>query len=105
MNPLPDKLISRSRAAEITGLSPRTILRWGKAGLFPAPVKIGRLVRYSLREILQFIDELKAGRGETPWARRREDREHARVEHQLRLEELENLRTAPRALPRRCSAA
>jgi predicted DNA-binding transcriptional regulator AlpA len=105
VNQLPDKLISRSRAAELTGLSTRTLLRWGKVGLFPAPVKIGRLVRYSLREILEFIDELKAGRGETPWERRREDREHARVEHVLRLEQLEQLRTAPRALPRRYCAA
>ena len=60
-----DKLISRRRAAELIGVTTRTLMRWEKAGLFLAPIRIGRLVRYSLREILQFIDDLKAGRGET----------------------------------------
>ena len=92
-----DQLITRQRAAELVGVSTRTLLRWEKAGLFIAPIKIGRLVRYSECEILQFIDDLKAGRGETPWSRRREQREQTRVEHELRLEQLEHFRTAPRA--------
>jgi predicted DNA-binding transcriptional regulator AlpA len=105
MSVLADKLISRRRAAELVGVTPRTLMRWEKAGLFLAPVSIGRLVRYSLRELLQFVDDLKAGRGETPWSRRREQREHARLEHELRLAQLEQFRTAPRAPPRRYRAA
>jgi predicted DNA-binding transcriptional regulator AlpA len=92
-----DQLITRRRAAELVGVSTRTLLRWEKAGLFIAAIRIGRLVRYSECEILQFIDDLKADRGETPWSSRREQREQARVEHELRIEQLEHFRTASRS--------
>lgn len=33
-----------------------TIARWSKAGKFPKPIKIGRLVRYKTAEIKAFLE-------------------------------------------------
>ena len=109
INPTPDKLIGRGRVIEMTGLSRSTIARRQAAGMFPAIVKIGGRALFSLREVLEWVAEAKAGRADDPWSRRREDRvrqaeldEQARVAHQLIVKQLDDLAHAPRqAKPRR----
>jgi len=92
-----DKLVGRGRAVEISGLSRSTIARYERLGLFPERVKIGRRALWSLRDLFEWVAEQLANRGESPWGRRRVEREQQRIEHELAVERLEALRTAPRA--------
>src|SRR4051812_25418006 len=104
-----NKLISRARAAELAGLSKKTVMRWEKAGRFPPGIRMGRgrAVRYVEREVMQFIRDLEEGRELRTWADRRERRErerealeHARSEHELRLARIDELAQAPRSVRR-----
>lgn len=74
-----DELITRRQAAAMTKFSTRTLVRWERLGMFPASIRLGGCCRYSLAEIMAFIEALKSGRGETPWSRRQVDREAQRT--------------------------
>ena len=52
-------LVSAKRAADILGVSPRTLAnwRWRGGNWGPPYVKIGRSVRYSFSEIVNWIEE------------------------------------------------
>ncbi len=52
-------LLSAQKAAELLGLSPRTLANWRWRGgdWGPPFVKVGRSVRYNLRELLNWISE------------------------------------------------
>jgi hypothetical protein len=59
-SPIPGvTLVSARRAAEVLGLSPRTLANWrwrgGECG--PRFVKLGRAIRYDLQELLAFIEQ------------------------------------------------
>lgn len=48
------QFVSERRAAEILGLSPRTLLQWRLRGDGPVPHRFGRAVRYALADIDEF---------------------------------------------------
>lgn len=52
-------LISAQKAAGVLGVSPRTLANWRWRGgdWGPPFVKVGRSVRYNLRELLEWITE------------------------------------------------
>ena len=53
------ELLTTCKAADLTGIGERTLWRWSRSGLAPAPIKIGHglrpAVRYSRQEILDWI--------------------------------------------------
>jgi predicted DNA-binding transcriptional regulator AlpA len=50
------KLLTLRQAAELCGVSERTLWGWARSGAAPAPLKIGKgTVRYSRPEYLQWI--------------------------------------------------
>lgn len=54
-NIIPELLTTR-QAAALCGIGERTLWRWSRSGIAPAPVKIGRsAVRYRRDEYLQWI--------------------------------------------------
>jgi hypothetical protein len=50
----PDAALNESQAAELLGVSVRTLQAWRLRGGGPIYVKMGRLVRYSRRALVQF---------------------------------------------------
>ncbi len=59
-----DRFIRKSEVSKLTGLSSTSIWRLSKAGNFPKSIKIGEnAVRYSLNEILAWIETKKSERG------------------------------------------
>ena len=54
-----DKLISRRRACEVTGLSKNTLVRLEQRQLFPPHLKVGARVLYSLVEVLDWVRQRK----------------------------------------------
>ena len=61
------QFITARKAAEILGLSPKTLLNWRKLGLGPVARRFGgRAVRYSLSDLEAFTANscLSAGDGE-----------------------------------------
>lgn len=57
-----DPLLTDNEAAAILGISKPTFWRWKRAGLIPAPVKLGGLSRWPRSEILEVIERAKAAR-------------------------------------------
>jgi helix-turn-helix protein len=55
--PQNDALVDERRAADILNAAPATLSRWRYAGKGPRFVKIGRLVRYSMRELERYISQ------------------------------------------------
>ena len=51
------KLVSQSQAAEILGVSPRSLETWRIRGGGPAFIKIGRAVRYDPDDLRAYIDQ------------------------------------------------
>jgi predicted DNA-binding transcriptional regulator AlpA len=49
------RFVSEQRAAEMLGLSPRTLLQWRLRGEGPVPHRFGRAVRYALADIDVFV--------------------------------------------------
>lgn len=59
-----DKFIRKSEVSKLTGLSSTSIWRLSKTGDFPQSIKIGGYsVRYSLNEVLAWIESKKSARG------------------------------------------
>lgn len=59
-----DKFIRKSEVSKLTGLSSTSIWRLSKTGAFPKSIKIGKYtVRYSLNEVLAWIETKKSTRG------------------------------------------
>ena len=48
-------LIDRNTLAEKLSVSVDTLLRWGKDGYGPTPVRLGGRVRYREGEVLEFV--------------------------------------------------
>lgn len=57
-----EQLIDYDRAAEITSISRRQLERMAAAGEFPAPVRVGRLVRFRLAEVVAWVRRQAGGR-------------------------------------------
>lgn len=53
----PDLRVREPVAAEVLGVTARTLQRWREAGIGPAFVVIGRNVTYRLGDVLQWVDE------------------------------------------------
>ncbi len=51
------ELLTTKPAAELTSCGERTLWRWGRSGIAPAPVRIGGTVRYDRETYLQWIRE------------------------------------------------
>ena len=77
-----DKLISRRRACEVTGLSKNTLVRLEQRQLFPPKVRVGSRVFYSLVEVLDWVRARKNGRS-VAWQDVVERREHRRAETEM----------------------
>jgi predicted DNA-binding transcriptional regulator AlpA len=56
------RLITRDEAVRISTASLSTIQRGVRAGTFPAPVHIGRAVRYVREEVMQWVESRIASR-------------------------------------------
>jgi len=54
-----DPLMKESEAAQILGLSKRTLQKWRVTGGGPDFLKIGRAVRYSVEALTQWIGQSK----------------------------------------------
>ncbi|MFE5852519.1 helix-turn-helix transcriptional regulator [Streptomyces sp. NPDC056500] len=47
--------LTKAQAAQLLGISVRTLERWGRAGFGPRPQKHGpRLIRYDQAEVLEY---------------------------------------------------
>ena len=58
------KLIGLNVVAEMLDISEREVYRLIAAGELPRPVKIGRLSKWVVSDILAYIEMLKSNRGE-----------------------------------------
>jgi len=54
------RLLSRTDVAQMLGLSLRTVERMEEKGELPAPVRLGRLVRFRASDIERYISRLRA---------------------------------------------
>ena len=53
-----DRLLSRKETAQLLGVKPSTLAVWASTGRYNLPfVKVGRLTKYSLKSILDFIEQ------------------------------------------------
>jgi predicted site-specific integrase-resolvase len=50
-----DKLLTRRQAAELLGLRPQTLAKWGMVGRHLPVVKFGRTVRYRVCDVERAI--------------------------------------------------
>jgi len=53
----PDLALNENCAAELLGVSTRTLQAWRVKGAGPRFVKIGRAVRYRRRALIEFLNE------------------------------------------------
>jgi len=51
-----DELLAEQRAAQLLGLSTRTLQAWRVKGYGPAFIRAGRAVRYRRRDLLDWMD-------------------------------------------------
>lgn len=54
-------ILNTKQAARLLGTSPRTMEDWRLTGLGPRFVKLGRMVRYQVRDLVEFIDRNSFG--------------------------------------------
>ena len=59
-----DRLITITEVGEMLGRGRASIYRDLNAGVLPKPCRVGSSVRWPLSEIIAYIDDLKAQRGE-----------------------------------------
>lgn len=51
-----DRLLSRSEAAQLLGVTPHTLAVWASSGRYQLPyVKVGRAAKYNLADLQAFI--------------------------------------------------
>jgi excisionase family DNA binding protein len=62
MNRQPRVLLNAREVAERLGISLRTVWRWTVTGELPAPVRRGRIVRWKVADIDQFVRGLPVAR-------------------------------------------
>jgi excisionase family DNA binding protein len=62
MNRQPRALLKARELAERLGISLRTVWRWTQSGELPAPVRRGRIVRWKVEDIDQFVRGLPVRR-------------------------------------------
>jgi excisionase family DNA binding protein len=60
-----ERLINLEKVAEMLDISEREVYRLIAAGELPRPVKIGRLSKLPIGEVLAYIERLKSVRSET----------------------------------------
>jgi len=60
--PLP-QFVTEKDAADLFGLSPKTLLSWRLRGLGPVVTRFGRAVRYSLRDLDAFAAKSRSNEG------------------------------------------
>ena len=53
----PDEALNETAAARLIGVSPRSLQAWRVNGRGPRYMKIGRVVRYRRRELIEFLDD------------------------------------------------
>lgn len=51
-----NQLLSNRQAAEFLGLSPDTLPRWRWAGIGPDYLKVGRSIKYRVRDLEAFLE-------------------------------------------------
>lgn len=51
-----DRLLNERDAAQLLGLSARTLQKWRLQGVGPRYLKLGHAVRYSLKDLKAFLD-------------------------------------------------
>ncbi|AIL66008.1 Helix-turn-helix domain protein [Rickettsiales bacterium Ac37b] len=55
---MPEKLLTRKEAAEFLGIAENTLAVWACTKRYDLPmVKIGKLIRYKLSDLIKFIDQ------------------------------------------------
>ncbi len=66
VNPLKDEgLLGLNRVAQMLDISEREVYRLIAAGELPKPVKIGRLSKLPVSDVVAYIERLKIARSET----------------------------------------
>lgn len=60
-----NRLVGLDKVAEMLDISEREVYRLIAAGELPKPVKIGRLSKLPLSDVLDYIERLKSARSET----------------------------------------
>lgn len=53
---LAPELLTTAEAARLLNVGERTLWRWSRSGVAPAPLKIGGTVRYNRRALSEWID-------------------------------------------------
>jgi len=57
-----ERLLTREEAAAILGVRPQTLAVWASAQRYDLPfIKVGRCVRYRMRDLQAFIDRRTVG--------------------------------------------
>ena len=57
MKPLPE-IIDQNQLADYLNVSPRTLENWRTNGIGPKYIKLGKLARYRLEDVNQYLDNL-----------------------------------------------
>jgi len=57
-NTITQLLLKTKEAAQLCGIGERTLWRWSRCGIAPAPIKIGGTVRY---DRATYLDWIRAG--------------------------------------------
>ncbi len=61
-----DKLIGKRFLAKLIDCHPETIYRWEQAGTFPRRMRVNGRVFWSLREVLDWMEQVKSKRETLP---------------------------------------
>lgn len=54
----PDRLLNEIQAAQVLGLSSRTLQAWRSQGIGPAYVRAGRAIRYRRADLTSWADQM-----------------------------------------------
>lgn len=53
----PDRLLDYAGVAQWVGVPERSIRKWIAAGTGPAPIRLGRHIRFRVRDVLAWLDQ------------------------------------------------
>ncbi len=62
-NPQPSDLMTAEEAGAYLKVDPHTVLNWGKAGIIPEAIRVGRTVRYSKHAVDMALNMNRNGEG------------------------------------------